>query len=88
MIYTWYYIFNSDEFNLLGIPSRTYTVILDGIGQRDVLVTKGNLFGLTYNDVFLPLELNQKNPFEFENLAVQVHDNKNVFLGIAVPDED
>lgn len=84
MIYTWYYIFNADDFNAEGLVSQTYTVILEGIGQKDILVTKGNFLGLTYEGVFLPLEMNDKNPFEFDSHAIYVDSNQNVFLGIAV----
>lgn len=82
MIYTWFYVFSLDEFNSAGLVSRTYTVTLDGIGQKDVLVTKGNFVGLTYEDEFLCVELGDKNPFEFENFAVYVDESNQVWLGL------
>lgn len=83
MIYTWFYIFNSADFETTGLVSRTYTLILDGIGQKDILVTKGNYLGITYEDVFLPLNMNDKNPFEFEGFAIYSDADNNVWLGIA-----
>lgn len=83
----WYYIFTTTDFPA-DIISRTYTLILDGIGQREILVTRGNLWGITYDDVFLPVELNSKNAFEFEGHAVYIDDDDQVWLGIEVPDED
>jgi hypothetical protein len=74
MIYTWYYIFNKDEFDALNLVSKTYTLILKGIGQREVLVTKGNYLGITYDDVFLPVNLDGKNELgtnEMQYLALQ-----------------
>ncbi len=85
MIYRWYYIFNIAEFEALGLVSTVYTLVLDNnVGKKDFLVTKGQAIGITYADVFLSLNLNAKNPFEFEDYAIQSHDNGNVFLGISV----
>ena len=86
MNYNWYFIFNTDEFTALGLVSKTYELTLSGIGRKNILVTKGELFGITYEGVFLALNLNQKNPFEFEDMAIHVHDNSNVFLGFAIED--
>lgn len=82
MIYDYFYIFNTDEFDSTGLVSKTYVVTLSGIGQKSVLVTKGNLTGITFDGVFLPLYLNSKNPFEFEGKAVYRDENKNVWVGL------
>lgn len=87
MQYTWFKIFNTTEFAALGLVSKTYTLDLEGVGQKDVFVTKGVNYGITYEDIFLPLELNAKNPFAFEGHAIYVDADDNVYLGIAV-DED
>ena len=87
MIYTWFKIFNTIEFDALDLVSKTYTLVLDGVGQKDILVTKGVGYGITYEGVFLSLLLNDINPFEFEGLAIYVDVDSNVFLGIE-QDED
>ena len=87
MVFTWFKIFNTDEFTALGIPSKTYTLNLEGVGQKDILVTYGVSFGMTYEGVFLSLNLNDQNPMIFEGLAIYVDANNDVFLGIEV-DED
>lgn len=84
MQYTWFKIFNRTEFNALGLVSRTYTLNLDGVGEKDILVTKGLALGMLYEGVFLSLELNDKNPFEFDDHAIYVDENDDVYLGIAV----
>ena len=88
MIYTWFKIFNEGEFEASNLVSRTYTVNLEDIGQKDILVTKGNLVSMTYEGVMLSLDMNDANPFEFEGLAIYRDENDDVWLGIAVPDED
>lgn len=81
MIYIWYFMFNLDEFNALGLVSRTYTLTLENIGQKDVLLTKGNYIGITYEGIFLPLNQTEKNPFEFDDQAIYVDEDQNVWLG-------
>lgn len=81
--YDWYKIFNTDEFDEIGLVSKTYTYVLQGLGEKDFLVTKGNLTGITYDDVYLPLDMNEKNPFEFEDFAIYKNADNDVFWGIA-----
>ena len=84
MNYTWFKIFNTAEFDDLDIPSRTYVLNLVGIGQKSILVTKGTGYGMTCDDVFLYLDLNGANPFEFDGFAIYKNSSNDVFLGIAV----
>lgn len=96
MIFTWYKVFNRTEFLATGLVSRTYTLILTGIGQKSILVTKGELVSMLYEGIFLPCELNALNPFvklgEIEgDLAYAVIVDSvtdDVYLGIEEPDED
>jgi len=85
-MYTWFYIFNYDEFIDLGLVSRTYDLVLEGIGATEILVTKGAAPGITYDGVFLPLELNDENPFAFEGYAIYRDENDNIWLGIEIED--
>lgn len=91
MTFTWFKIFNLTDFEATGLVSRTYTVILEGIGQKDILVTKGELVSMLYEGVFLPIELNDINPFIKEGesesesgYAVYKATNNDVYLGIEV----
>lgn len=96
MIFTWYKIFNKTDFLALDLPSKTYTQILDGIGQVDILVTNGNLISMLYDGIFLPVELNDLNPsvipaepgLETLAYASYIDDNDDVYLGIEEPDEN
>ena len=88
MIYTWFKIFNEGDFEAANLVSRTYSVNLEDIGQKDILVTKGNLISMTYEGVMLSLDMNGANPFEFEGFAIYRDENDDVWLGIAVPDEN
>ena len=85
-IYTWFKIFNKVEFEALGLVSKTYTWDLEGIGLKDILVTKGEGIGMLYDGVFLPLQLNDLNPFALDHRAIYIDANNDVYLGIEVED--
>lgn len=77
----WYKIFNTSDFDS-GLTSKEYTVNLDGIGQKTILVTKGNLYSMVYDDVFLSVDLNGANPFTFDGYSILRADSGNVYLGV------
>lgn len=84
MIYDWYLIFNLDEFEALGLVSKSYTLDLEDIGEKTILVTKGNYISMLYEGVLLSVQMVDKNPFPFDGHAVYVDDDSNVYLGIEV----
>ncbi len=82
--YDWYLIFNKTEFEALSLVSKVYTVNLESVGEKEVFVTKGVGIGILYEEVFLPLDLLDYNPFEFEGFAIFINDDtQDVYLGIA-----
>lgn len=86
MIYNWYKIFNLDEFNDADLVSRTVTLFLAGIGQTEIIISKGNTVGVTCNDIFLPIKFDNRNPWAFEGQAVYQDTNKDIWLGFEVED--
>ncbi len=86
MIFNWFNIFNLTEFNALGLVSKSYKVILEGIGQKDILVTKGNEVSIVYEDVLLVLNFEAANPFTREGddatYGIYMDSNNDVWLGI------
>ena len=78
----WYKIFNISEFDALGVGSKSYTYNLEGIGRKTILVTKGALYGFTYDDVFLCVDLNSRNAFSFGGFSILRADSGNVYLGV------
>lgn len=81
-MFDWYKLFNKEDFEASGLVSRTLTVELADIGLKSILITKGNLIGITYEGVFLPVNLNGVNPFYFEGYGVYLRDNGDVYLGV------
>lgn len=84
MNYDWYKVFNKTEFEALGLVSKNYQLDLEGQGIKNVLVTKSLTLGVLFDDVYLSLELNDKNPMEFEDKAVYIDENDDVWIGYAV----
>lgn len=87
MTYDWFNVFNKTEFEALDLVSKTYEVIFEGVGKKEILVTKGNYLSVLIDEIFLSVNLNDKNPFEFEDYAVYLDEDNDVWIGIAV-DED
>lgn len=87
MIYDWYKIINLATFDGLNIPSRELTLELEGIGEKTIRVTKGNLISILYEGIFLSAHLNEKNPFEFEDHAIYVDGDDDIWLGIKAEDQ-
>lgn len=85
-MYNWFRIFNKIEFDNTGLVSRTITPNLSGIGTVTILITNGLKTGITYNDVFLSLGLNDENPFEFEDYAIYIDEISDVYLGLPIED--
>lgn len=84
MTYLWFKIFNLAEFEATGLVSKAYTLDLEGVGLKTVLVTKGNSVSMSYEGVFLPLEMSGENPFEFDSHAIFKDGSDDVYLGLPV----
>lgn len=88
MIYAWYLIFNLTEFLNTQLVSRELDIDLQDIGQASIQITKGVGVSIVYDGVMLAINMNQKNPFEFEGYAVYLDAKNDVYLGKVVPDEN
>lgn len=84
MTYNWYLVFNLAEFIEEDLPSTTVTLDLEDIGQKDILITRGNMYSVVYEDVMLPIDFNGENPYSFSPYAVFRDENDDVWLGIEV----
>lgn len=82
--YNWYKIFNLTEFEALDLVSKEYEVELEDVGLTSVLVTKGNLVSMIYDGVILSLNINDRNPFEFDGHACYIDASSDVYLGIEI----
>ena len=86
MNYEWFKIFNKTEFEALNLISKEYTYNFEGIGNKTILVTKGNVLSVLFDDIFMSVNLNDNNPFEMDDRAVYLDANNDVWVGIL--DED
>lgn len=85
MNYDWFKIFNHQEFLKTGLTSRNLNLFLSEYGQRQVMITRGDLVSLVLDDVILPVEFMGKNPYVRDGRAIYKDENGDVFLGFEVP---
>jgi hypothetical protein len=84
MTFDWYKIYNLLEFIALGIPSKEYELAFEGLGVKTVMAVRGNTNAVVFDDVMLIINFNNQNPFAFENRAVYLDENNDVWVGVAV----
>lgn len=80
--YDWYKIVNTVEFEATGLVSREVEVVLEGIGLKTILVTKGVLYSIVYEGVMLSPGLMDNNPFYFDGYGSYVTLAGDIYLGI------
>lgn len=88
MIFRWYEIADSQDFTIQGedIYSKEYTLNLEGIGVKKILVVFGLKVSIIYEDQMLTHDVNGKNPGIYGDYAIFFGRGK-FYLGIKV-DED
>lgn len=79
-----YNVFNRTEFEAAGLVSRTVTVNLENVGVKDILITKGNELGITFEDTFLIVNFEDQNPYYRNGYAVLEDENHDIWLGIEI----
>lgn len=84
MIFSWYKIINRTEYLATGLVSRVLSLLLEGIGLKNVMITYGNLVSLVYDDVMLPIGMSGENPFVFGGYAVYLDENQDIWLGVEI----
>ncbi len=82
MAANWYNIFNKTDFIAESLVSRTLNVMLTGIGQVTIEVFRGAYVSVLYDDVFLPVQFLDVNPYERDGYAVYEDAAGDVWLGI------
>lgn len=84
----WYNIYNKTDFEDANLVSRELTKTLGELGEKTILLTKGNGIGITIDGVFLVLELNDKNPFKSGDWLAYVDEDDEIWLGYVEEPED
>ncbi len=86
MVINWYKITNETEFLATGLTSREVELVLQNIGQKKILITRGNATSVLYDDVFLTIGLNNRNPARLGEHYVFIDDLSDIYLGIQSDD--
>lgn len=80
----WYLVFNLTEWLATELISRTLTIFPEGMEQMDILITQGNVTGITVDDTFLPLGFGEQNPWFENGYGIFKDSDENVYLGFEV----
>lgn len=80
-MFNWYRLINQDEFLASGLPSYKFEVELIGIGLKEIMITHGNFVSILVDDIFLPINLNSKNPYRYGERAVSLDENNDIWVG-------
>lgn len=81
--YDWYFLTDLADFIASGLISREFVLNFPTLGLQTILLTSGELVSVTFDNVILPIGLNNKNPFYFDSHAVYYDSLGMVWLGIA-----
>lgn len=81
-MFNWYRVFNLQAFLDSGLVSKEATLAVDGTGDKEILITRGNTVSMLVDDLLLPLNLNAKNPFRFGERAIFLDTFGDVWLGV------
>lgn len=85
MNFLWFKIFNRIDFEAEGLVSKEYTLELENIGEKKILVTQGNYLSISYEGVFLSLNMSEENPFKFDSHAIFIDTaTDDVYLGLPI----
>ena len=78
----WYRLFNRQDFIDTGLVSYKTSVVFENEGEKEILITRGFDVGITFEDTFLPVSLNEKNPFRIGEKAIFIDLSGDVWLGV------
>jgi hypothetical protein len=87
MNFDWYKVINRAEFLETGLVSRELELELEDRGSKTFLVTVGNYFSISFDEVMLSINMAEDNPFVFEDRAIYLDANDDVWVGFLI-DED
>ncbi len=82
----WYNVCNKTTFEETELVSQKLTLTLGDLGEKEILITQGNEFGVTIDGYFLCASLNDKNPFQNQDFLLYVDEDDEVWLGFVDAD--
>jgi len=88
-IYSWFLIFNLNDFLATELVSKDYALNLETVGQSVFTAFQGNVVSIKYLDEFMPVNMYPEPMYEKLNYAVYRDDETgNVWFGFLVEDEN
>jgi len=82
----WYPIITITDFKKNDTPSMDISIETAEYGILEIRIVKSNFYALVYNDIYLPIELNEQNPYQRDNLKAY-SDGNTLWIGFIEADE-
>jgi hypothetical protein len=82
MILNWFKVYNIQDFNDEDLVSKELELDFGVLGIKTILLTKGISYSILYDGIFLSFNLNDKNPFAFDDTVIYVDGNLDLYLGV------
>lgn len=76
-MWRWYKIFNLNELNRLNIPDYYLNINLRGLGNQDIVISKGFNISVLFLGYWITPMLNNRNGFSVQNKVSAYIDNEN-----------
>lgn len=86
MIFDWFPIFDFVDFEATGLVTEKKTVLLEGKGFIEFLISKGNVISVLYDGEFMPIRFDSKDVYYSNGYAVYYDSelDSQVYLGFEV----
>jgi hypothetical protein len=96
MLFNWYKIFNTLEFEADGFYQTERTAFIEGLGLKTFIIAKGNAgYSVTIDGVMLIANMLDRNPYTRDaetldtelGMSVYVDESDDVYIGYEAPEE-
>lgn len=84
MIFDWYLVYNLTDFDALNIHSKSIPLNTEDRGLINLIITKGQYYGVNFvdDDIFLAVGINNQNPFNLGSRSVAIDTHNNLWIGL------
>lgn len=81
--WTWYQIYDLNEFERLNVPDVYLTVNLDGLGLHDIVIMRGFNISVLFMGYILTPFLNGRNGFSLDNkVSAYIDADNQLWVGV------
>lgn len=84
MIFDWFELYSYVDFMSSGLFSKNLNIFFSGYGSKQIMITRGSLVSVIIDDLMIPTDFSDKNPYIVGDYAVYRSENNVIYLGFKV----